>query len=134
MNTPVGFHAQLSTYTLPEDTPIKYTDVKFNKGGCYSTITGKFTANIHGLYYFEQYWVMWYDQVQYLSIKKNGIEQCRSLGIYYSTDTYAYNAPSCSAVMDLAVGDEVWVTSSHGKRVHIPELTGFTGFLIKAYV
>ncbi len=40
-------------------TPIKYTDVKVHKGGCYSTITGKFTASVAALYYFEQYWVMY---------------------------------------------------------------------------
>ena len=45
-NAAIGFSARLSGYNLPKDTPIMYTNVKSNKGDCYSTITGKFTASI----------------------------------------------------------------------------------------
>ena len=136
MNTPVGFHARLSTYNIPTNTPIKYTDVKINKGGRYSTATGKFTASIHGLYYFELYWVMQYNEGQNLYMWKNGIEQCRSVGTHNTGggDTYASTSPSCSAVMELVPGDQVWVTSIYGRRVYCAECTGFTGFLIQAYV
>ena len=49
-NAAIGFSALLSATSLPRGTPIKYTDVKVNKGGRYSTITGKFTASVAALY------------------------------------------------------------------------------------
>ncbi len=129
----IGFNARLTSYDVgPANTPILYDDVIENVGEGYSPETGLFTAEIAGLYYFEQYWVKNYNLAGSMTMWKNGVEQCRSVGTHYSA--LAYIAPSCSATMQLSPGDEVWVTSSDGDRVHSGETTGFTGFLIKAYV
>ncbi len=130
-NMSIGFHARLTNTDLPRDTPILYDDVLENKGDRYSPSTGIFTADTAGFYYFEQYWITAYGNAQYLYIWKNGVIQCSSLGIYSSYSSHP--SPSCSAVMELSRGDEVYVTSNNGLHVYSADCTGFTGFLIQAY-
>ncbi len=132
INTAVGFNAGLSTSSI--SNPIKYTNVVANKGNRYSPSTGKFTADRSGLYYFEQYWLMYPDKDQWLYMRKNGDIVCQSLGNSANDGDADYNSPSCSVVLELQSGDEVYVTSSHGKNVYTSSSTRFTGFLIKAYV
>ena len=100
-----------------------------NVGGRYSPSTGIFTADTSGLYYFEQYWLNDVRYGQYLYMWKNGVEQCRSFG-----GAGTWNAASCSAVMQLSVGDEVYVISDDGEPVFCPDCAGFTGFLITSCV
>ncbi len=135
-NVSVGFHARLTTANLPRDTPIPYGDVLVNVGNRYSPDTGIFTAHIAGLYYFQQYWVMDYRYTQVLRIYKNNVIQCSSYGNSYGSGDYDYdyNSPSCSAVIELQPGDEVYVTSNNGVPVYGSVYTGFTGFLIQPYV
>ncbi len=54
-----------------------------------------------------------------------------SLGDPYGADDF--NAPSCSAVVELFPGDQVYVTSSNGNPLYCPDCAGFSGFLIKPY-
>ncbi len=132
-NISVGFHARLTNRDLPVGTPIMYDDVIFNAQGGYSPDTGIFIANIPGLYYFEQYWVMDYRYPGIsLYIWKNNEIQCYSYGNNYADGDN--NSPSCSATIELLVHDEVYVTSSGVSVYSSPQYTGFTGFLIKAYV
>ncbi len=136
-NTAIGFHAirSIYEYDIPKDSPIKYDDVKLNKGNRYSSSTGIFTADRSGLYYFEQYWVTDGDiqwKGQNLYINKNGASVCRSWGNSHGNNQH--NSQSCSAVVELKSGDEVYVTSGQGYNTIWSSATGFTGFLIKSYV
>ncbi len=136
-NVTIGFHARLADGDLPAyPDPILYEDVLVNIGNRYSPDTGIFTAHISGLYYFEQYWVMDYRYAQVLRMYKNNVIQCSSYGNSYGSGDYDYdyNSPSCSSVIELQSGDEVFVTSNSGVPVYGSVYTGFTGFLIKAYV
>ncbi len=98
----------------------------------YSAVTGIFTADTAGLYYFEQYWLQNANAIHFIDMQKNGVVQCRSRGD--SKGTGDYNAPSCSAVLELISGDQVYITSSHATNVACDACSGFTGFLIKVYV
>ncbi len=130
-NISIGFNARLTNNDIPDaGDPILYQNVMVNKGNCYSADTGIFTAEIAGLYYFQQYWIMSSGQEQYLRIMKNGVEQCTSVGDADASGDY--NSPSCSAAMELIPGDQVYVTS-WGLNVGCYTCTGFTGFLIQAY-
>ncbi len=128
-NVSIGFNARLTDDNLPYGTPILYENVMTNVGDRYSPSTGIFTADTAGLYYFEQYWVNHASYSQILYMYKNGVVQCRSYG-----DSNDNNySPSCSAVMELSPGDEVYIISWNGYLVFCPECAGFTGFLVKAY-
>ena len=50
-NAAIGISVLLPGTTVPEDSPIKYTNVLANKGDRYDPSTGKFTADRPGLYY-----------------------------------------------------------------------------------
>ncbi len=132
LNTAVGFHARLTSSSIPKyPTPIKYDYVLVNKGGRYSSSTGTFIADRAGLYYFEQYWLQNPNYRQSLIIRKNQDEVCRSYGD--SAASGNYNAPSCSGVVELHSGDQVYVSSDDGDDIGCDGCTGFTGFLIKSY-
>ncbi len=148
-NVAIGFHAMLSSSGIHKrPTPIKYTNVRVNKGNRYSPSTGKFTADRAGLYFFEQYWVTAEGNNHYyhsLYIYKNGNTLlCESYGnpAGASNNYRDMNAPSCSAVVELQVGDEVYVISDKSSDVYSDEghdvgsyeSTGFNGFLIRSYV
>ncbi len=130
----IGFHARLTSSSIPEDTPILYNNIMVNVGGRYSSDTGIFTANASGLFYFEQYFVTDYRYYNYLKIEKNGEIQCSSYADSGSDNEYEMHGSSCSAVVELDVGDQVYVTSSELALVYCAECAGFTGFLIKKYV
>ena len=74
------------------------------------------------------------DYSQYINIWAKGVVQCYSYGNAVHTDT-DNNSPSCSCVVELSVGDEVFVVSNEGSARHVHEgkLAGFTGFLIRPY-
>ncbi len=66
--------------------------------------------------------------VPYIRLIKNNAELCRSYG---QND---YNSPSCSAVLELNVNDQVYVaTESDVRSVYCAFCAGFSGFLIKEY-
>ncbi len=130
-NVSIGFHARLYGSDLPSGTPILYDNVLVNIGNRYSPSTGIFRADTAGLYYFEQYWLMRPGYNQNLYIWKSGVQQCMSYGDSYGGSDYG--SSSCSAVIELSPGEQVYVTSDQGHSIGCCEYTGFTGFLIKAY-
>ncbi len=54
-------------------------------------IGNKLMAAGAGLYYFEQYWLMYPSYHQYLYIRKNGDEECPNYG--HSSGYGDYNSP-----------------------------------------
>ena len=67
----------------------------------------------------------------YNRLYKNSVMQCVTEGGSISPDQMMV---SCGAVMELAVGDEVYVTNSGTNPFESTNSCGFTGFLIQAYV
>ncbi len=51
---------------------------------------------------------------------------------YLSLGPGDYNTQSCDVTIQLAEGDEIFVTSDKGYQVTCCSSTSFTGFLIKA--
>ena len=99
----------------------------------YSVTSGIFTAPIAGQYYFDQYWTMTNAHPQNIYIIKDGAIQCATVGDSYGGSDF--NAPSCSAIMNLDAQDQVWVASGHNnKEVGCASCTGFIGFLVRAFV
>ena len=95
----------------------------------YDPLTGKFTADRPGLYYFQQEWKEYSTNHQKFQLRKNGDWQCVS-----QINSGSYLSSSCGAVMELVEGDEIFVTSDSGLAVHCPSCTGFTGFIITPYI
>ena len=67
----------------------------------------------------------------YGRLYKNSVIQCVAEGGSLSPDQMMI---SCGAVMELVMGDEVFVTNSGMDPFESPESCGFTGFLIQSYV
>ncbi len=65
--------------------------------------------------------------MQTIHITKNGISHCNSA----PGGSSGYNPASCSAVIEVAQNDRVYVTSDLGTPVGTWYASGFTGFLIK---
>ena len=77
--------------------------------------------NYHNLCVF-QWFYMW----KYPA----GVKVCESAGGW---STVVSNSPSCSVVLELVPGDEIYISSSYGYRIASGENCGFTGFLIQPY-
>ncbi len=106
-------------------------NIVFNR---YSSSTGKFTADRPGLYFFTQYWIMDPNYIQWVQLWKNNMWLCQTYGDGADGNTGDWNSPSCSVTMELAIGDEVFVTTTHGNPVKPGQCAGFTGFLLLPYV
>ncbi len=98
----------------------------------YDPTSGKFVADRAGMYFFEIYWEVHWSYPQYMFLRKNGDTVCLTYGDgTYNSGDYDYNGHSCSSVMDLVLGDEVFATTNMGYDVFT---AGFNGFLVKPYV
>jgi len=113
----------------------------WNTGGHYSTSTGKFTAPVAGVYYFEgQVMSTGHsngDNIQdMLSLESNNgrIAYCRQRESYFSTVTNAngYYTNSVGSSVRLSVGDTVWIQrhSSQNWSYSNRYYSYFTGWLI----
>ncbi len=99
----------------------------------YNASSGIFTCEHAGLFFFQQHWLTHPSyNPQYMFIMKNGIRQCSSIG--KTPDADDFNSPSCGVLMELSVGDQVWVAGGNDYIVACCEYTMFTGFLVQPYV
>ncbi len=127
LNVTIGFHAKTTPSEIPLGTII-YSEVLSNAGNRYSSTSGLFTADRPGLYHFTMYWSFWNGLVP-VYLVKNGVNQCHSAAGVVS--------PTCSVVLELVPGDEVYVMTrldQPSDLVVCPQCNGFSGFLITQYV
>ncbi len=98
----------------------------------YSPSSGRFVADQAGLYFFEMYWLAQPPNQVWVHMYKNTNPVCASY-TRSMNDANDFNSPSCSVVLELAVGDEVWVTKGQNVNIGHYDATAFAGFLIKPY-
>ena len=116
-----------------EDCNLKH--IHFKTSIRYDGTSGKFTAEVAGLYHF-----MVFVRSQGgnsneddFSILKNGNIQCTSRTEGAETDGVEIVA-TCAATMDLVPGDEVYVSCVDTNAIGGDSRSGFTGFLTKPYL
>ncbi|XP_060601158.1 complement C1q tumor necrosis factor-related protein 3-like [Ruditapes philippinarum] len=125
----VGFTAKLSKHmlNLGNNQAILFDYIVTNIGHHYSPNTGVFTAPINATYYFSASILSHTNELLQTEIVKNGI---REVMIYsYDND---HEQGSNSVVLQLNIGDEVWVRhlGMVGTKVYGNGWSTFSGFKI----
>ncbi|XP_076077096.1 heavy metal-binding protein HIP-like [Mytilus galloprovincialis] len=108
---------------------LKFDDVRVNRGKAYDPSTGVFTARVPGLYHFSCMILANHRAVVHYQLNKN--DQPYILG--YSHRGLAADSSTISAVMELAVGDRVFVKHRHtgaSEVVFGAAHTSFSGYFI----
>ena len=122
-------------------TSISNNNFTWNTGGHYSTSTGKFTAPVAGVYFFEAQALTDghgnNDNIQdmmELHTTNGRVSYCRQRRSYFRTedDANGYFVNSTSGQVNLAAGDEVWFQRRNGLTYGFRNYsyTYFTGWLI----
>ena len=105
--------------------PIVFNSVEVNAGGCYDNTTGKFTTTVPGTYVFIAT-VGSSDKTQnvtaYITVDDTGYTIFR--GSYMSTG-------SSSVLVQLGLGQRVWVKADSNADWYYPEELSFTGALVQ---
>ena len=112
---------------------------KWNIGGHYSTSTGKFTAPIDGIYYFEGQvmTIGWSnnDNIQdliFLNSSQGNVSYPRQRRSYFRTedDANGYFTNSCAGQVQLSAGQTVWIQLNKACSVTSEQFSYFTGWLV----
>ena len=110
-------------------TPFKFSVVYLNVGEGYNKTTGIFTVPLSGVYFLQLEFVSNHNTSAALSIIIHDNPKCRALA-----DHYGYQTATCSAFVDLKVGEEVYVGITGSSKLqtnHIVSGYGsFCGFKI----
>ncbi|XP_058294142.1 complement C1q and tumor necrosis factor-related protein 9A-like [Hylobates moloch] len=112
------------------DVPIKFDKILYNEFNHYDIATGKFTCHVAGVYYFTYHITVFSRNVQ-VSLVKNGVKILHTKDAYTSSEDQA----SGGIVLQLKLGDEVWLQVTGGERFNglfadEDDDTTFTGFLL----
>ncbi|CAG2236051.1 C1QL [Mytilus edulis] len=125
------FAALTPPFTLSGiDAVIKFDDVRVNRGGAYDPSTGVFTATVQGLYHFSCMILANHGAVVHYQLNKN--EQPYILG--YSHKGAAADSSTISAVIELTVGDRVFVKHRHTAASEVVFGAALTSFLDILYM
>ncbi|KAJ1113900.1 hypothetical protein NDU88_002140 [Pleurodeles waltl] len=123
----------IATKLPPANVPIKFDKVIYNGQSHYSQETGKFTCEFAGIYYFT-YHITVYSRNVRVALVKNGVKIIHTVDKYQGSEDQA----SGGAVLQLQVGDEVWMQTSGGEAfsglfADQDDDTTFTGFLLFSF-
>jgi hypothetical protein len=120
----VAFQAtELDDWNPPRDTPLVFSNLKYNEGVSYSNVTGYFTAPTAGVYYFIG------------SVMANEANTCVRFYLYVDNTQINWNracsdgVTSVQGVVHLQAGQRVWVRSN-GDHEYYGTVCAFTGFLL----
>ena len=130
---PIGFHARL-TSTMGQQGILLFDDILSNVGNNYDPSSGQFTAARQGIYFFSFYADIDSDSTVEMYIGKTGVAQCWADGDGNGPDTIEQSI-SCSAFMELDIGDVVYVyvwSSDKQTPFEEAEKCGFTGFMLQS--
>ena len=127
----IAFYVHMSDgeYRATGGSIIQYDQVVTNLGDGYDTASGSFTALQHGYYVFTIFFqgVSGYDSDLGIMVNDNMV--CAGDAVSDS-----HNRGTCTAIVELEVGDVVNVKAVYGDVVlrEVGEVNGFTGFLYEA--
>ena len=128
----IAFYVHLpnADYPATEGSIIQYDVVVTNLGNGYNTASGSFTALQHGYYVFTIFFQTRSGDNSDLAIMVNDNMVCSG-----DAPSDHYNQGTCSAIVELQVGDVVNVKVVYGDAVlHRGDgiINGFSGFIYKA--
>ncbi|VDI66269.1 collagen alpha-1(VIII) chain-like [Mytilus galloprovincialis] len=128
---PAFFAALTPHFTLTGlNSVLKFDDVRVNRGGAYDPSTGVFTATVQGLYHFSCMILANHGAVVHYQLNKN--DQPYILG--YSHKGAAADSSTISAVIELTIGDRVFVKHRHTAASEVVfgyAHTSFSGYFIR---
>ena len=125
----VGFTAGVTTDgTTWNSGTLIFNSVILNIGTGYNPSTGVFTSPVAGTYVFYVTAVEYLKQHLNIEIVLNSLSKVRMMG---NSDA-AYQTGTNMVVLNLQMGDNVWVKHAYGKGYYTESVptTTFTGFLI----
>ncbi|XP_057178025.1 complement C1q and tumor necrosis factor-related protein 9A [Triplophysa rosa] len=121
-----------NTKIPPANAPIRFTKILYNRQGHYDPETGRFTCPVSGAYFFT-YYITVYSRNVKVALMKNGQRMIHTMDSYQSGEDQAAGG----AVLDLEVGDKVWLQASDGELFNglyadEDDDTVFSGFILFA--